>query len=46
MRHRQKLHGAAEKLFDYSAAVPVIDTHEHIPRRESDYNLFPKGPVA
>ncbi len=38
MKHRQRLHGAAEKLFDYSGTIPVIDTHEHIPRREADYN--------
>jgi hypothetical protein len=33
-------YGDAEKLFDYSATVPVIDTHAHIPRRESDYNAM------
>ena len=33
----QNLHGAAEALMDYSQSIPVIDTHEHIPARESEY---------
>ena len=33
----QNLRGAAEALMDYAQSIPVIDTHEHIPVRESDY---------
>ncbi len=40
-RFHQVLPGAAEALYDYSLGVPVIDTHEHIPRSEADYNACP-----
>ncbi len=35
---RQPLTGAAERLFEYSQSVPVIDTHEHVPVSEKEYN--------
>jgi len=38
MRFAQPLRGAAEGLFEYAQTVPVIDTHEHVPRSEKDYN--------
>jgi len=38
MQFRQPLDGAAEKLYEYAQDVPVIDTHEHIPRSEAEYN--------
>ena len=38
MRFTQPLSRAAEALFEYSEAVPVIDTHEHIPGSEAAYN--------
>ena len=38
MKLRQSLTGSAEVLFEYSKTVPVIDTHEHVPRSERDYN--------
>ena len=38
MKLRQPLTGSAEALFDYATDTPVIDTHEHIPRTETDYN--------
>ena len=38
MRLRQNLSGAAAELFEYSAAIPVIDCHEHIPGSEKAYN--------
>ncbi|MBN1349079.1 amidohydrolase family protein [candidate division KSB1 bacterium] len=41
MKLTQSLRGAAATLFDYSLTVPVIDTHEHIPRTEQDYNQSP-----
>lgn len=38
MKLWQPLKGAAESLFEYAQDVPVIDTHEHIPRSEKEYN--------
>ena len=38
MIFRQPLRGAAEALFAYAEGMPVIDTHEHVPRSEKDYN--------
>ena len=38
MIFKQPLNGAAEQLFDYSQTVPVIDTHEHVPVSEKEYN--------
>lgn len=38
MKFVQPLRGAAADLFEYAADIPVIDTHEHIPRCEADYN--------
>lgn len=38
MRLHQPMHGAAATLFEYARTVPVIDTHEHVPRSEKDYN--------
>jgi len=38
MRLHQPMLGAAAPLFEYAQDVPVIDTHEHIPRSEKDYN--------
>ena len=38
MKLRQPITGSAEALFDYATDTPVIDTHEHIPRTEKDYN--------
>jgi len=37
MQHRRHLDAAEEEIFEYSATVPVIDTHEHIPGSEEDY---------
>ena len=38
MKLHQPLKGAAEALFEASGQCPVIDTHEHVPRTEADYN--------
>ncbi len=38
MKFKQPLIGNAEALYDYACSVPVIDTHEHIPKSEEDYN--------
>jgi uncharacterized protein len=38
MKLRQPLTGSAEALFEYATEIPTIDTHEHIPRSEKDYN--------
>lgn len=38
MTLRQPLHGPAAELFEYSGTIPIIDTHEHIPGSEADYN--------
>jgi len=37
----QPLQGAAELLFEYSGRIPVIDTHEHVPRTEGLYTASP-----
>ena len=37
----KKLTKSAEILFDYARSIPTIDTHEHIPANESDYNSTP-----
>ena len=37
-RFVQPLKPYAEKLYEYSLSVPVIDCHEHIPGSEADYN--------
>ncbi len=34
---RQPLVGSAVTLFDESQSLPIIDTHEHVPRSEQDY---------
>lgn len=41
MKLHQPLTGAAEILFEYGEQVPVIDTHEHVPRTESLYIATP-----
>jgi len=38
MKLQQPLTGSAKALFEYAQTVPAIDTHEHIPRSEKDYN--------
>lgn len=38
MKFAQILGPAAEKLFEYSGTIPIIDTHEHIPVKEEYYN--------
>ena len=38
MKLRQPLAKSAEKLFEISETIPVIDTHEHILVSEKDYN--------
>jgi predicted TIM-barrel fold metal-dependent hydrolase len=37
MRLRRPLGPVAERLFEYSGTIPIIDTHEHIPIREEFY---------
>jgi len=37
----KKLTKSAEKLFDFSQTIKIIDTHEHIPACEKDYSSSP-----
>lgn len=41
MRFTQPLRGTAEKLFEFSQDMPVIDTHEHLPIKEEYYVNMP-----